>query len=453
MIELFGSDVMWIAQRHGQDWRDELVLEAVGWLTSLVPSAEWQAREAKVEERFQAAKSQWAAGRRVPLHDPHDAIAWYVHQARRYADPALRPDFFLPDGYRIAPLFRRIGQLLPKLRGIGGVDERAARLMTDNISQPDDGMYELLVAGAYAVRGWEQVTFVPEAPGMEKRPDLYVDRSRSHWAVECKRAGRSGYARDERRAGERMAEPVHALSESTGRSFVMLTTFTDELHRLGDNYLAEKAERFLDNDGPLEWKDEGGEGVVFNMLWAPLHNVLEHDDIYFGSSRMVELMLGQYDPRIDFSMGGAWTPANGRPLHATWVDRASLAVWTSRSAEAARRKAMHFRSLVARAANQLPGDRLGAIHVGYEAVGGNSADARRHRLNREQMRSFDPGETGLRIVYGNYFTPELVTARNESAAVSETTAWYPLGKGRPLHSLPAHMLFMDEDGRPGSHLG
>jgi hypothetical protein len=69
------------------------------------------------------------------------------------------------------------------------------------------------------------------------------------------------------------------------------------------------------------------------------------------------------------------------------------------------------------------------------------------------MRSFDPGETGLRIVYANYFTPELVTARNESAAISETTAWYPVGGGRPLHSLPAHMLFMDEDGRPGSHLG
>lgn len=451
MIELFGSDVMWIAQRHGQDWRDESVLEAIRWLTSLVPSAEWQPREDKVEDRFQAAKSEWAEGRRIPLHEPRDAIAWYVHQARRYADPALRPDFFLPEGYRIAPLFRRIGQLLPTLRGIGGVDERAARLMTENISQPDDAIYELLVGGAYAVRGWDHVAFVPEAPGREKRPDLYVDRPRSHWAVECKRAGRSGYAREEREVAERMAECVHALSESSGHSFVMLTTFTDELHLLGDHYLGEKAERFLDNDGPLEWNDDGGEGVVFDMLWAPLHKVLEHDDIYFGSSRMVELLLGRYDRRLDFSMGGAWIPAEDRPFHATWVDRASLVVWTSRSAEAARRKAMHFRGLVARAASQLPGDRRGAIHVGYEAVGGNSADSRRHRLNREQMRSFEPGETGLRIVYGNYFTPELVTARNESAAVSETTAWYPVGNGRPLHSLPSHMLFKDEDGLPGSH--
>jgi hypothetical protein len=452
MINLFGPDVLWIAQRHGQDWRDETVLAAIDWLTSQVPSGEWEAREAAVEARFQAAKTEWAAGRRIPLHDPADAVAWYVHQARRYADPGLRPDFFLPEGYRIAPLFRRIGQLLPSLRSVGQADERAARLMTENTAQPDDGIYELLVAGAYACRGWPEVEFVSEAPGIKKRPDLYVDRPRSHWAIECKRAGRSGYARDERIAGERMAARVHASSESTGHSLVQLVTFQEELHLLPENYLAEKVERFLDDDEPFEWADEGGDGVVFDAPWGALHGVLAHDDIYFGSSRMLELLIGAYDPAIDFSMGGSWTPAEGRPLHATWVDRVSLVVWTSRSEEAARRKAMHFRSLVARASEQLPGDRRGAIHVGYEAVGGNSADARRHHLNRREMRTFDPEETGLRIVYGNYFTPELVTARNESSAVTETTAWYPVGTGRILEPLPNHMVFKDEDGLPGSHL-
>jgi hypothetical protein len=452
VIDLFGKDVMWIAQRHGQDWRDETVLTAIAWLTSLVPSAQWAAREAAVEQHFQAAKSEWAAGRRVPLFDPSDAMAWYVHQARRYADPALRPDYFLPDGYRIAPLFRRVGQLLPALRTVTGADERASRLMSGNSAQPDDGFYELLVGGAYARRGWDQVAFVPEAPGVGKRPDLHVDRPRSHWAIECKRAGRSGYARDERLAGERMADRVHAMTQAAGRSLIMLVSFRAELHLLGDDYLAEKAGRFLDGDQPFEWADEGSEGVAFDVFWRPLKAVLEHDDIYFGSSRMVELLLGRYDPTIDFSMADDWTPADHHPFHATSVERVSLAIWSSRSDAAARRKAMHFRSLVARAAAQLPVDRHGAIHVGYEAVGGNSADGRRHRLNRNEMRSFDPGSTGLRMVYGNYFTPELVTARNESAAVTETTAWYPVGPRRPLQPLPHHMLFMDEDGRPGSHL-
>src|SRR6476620_11007623 len=80
--------------------------------------------------------------------------------------------------------------------------------------------------------------------------------------------------------------------------------------------------------------------------WGRLHRVLEHDDIYFGSSRMLELLVGVYDPLIDLTIVGAWEPAEGRPLHATWVDHVSLVTWSSVSDEAARRKAMHFRGLV-----------------------------------------------------------------------------------------------------------
>lgn len=452
MPDFFDPDLMWIAQRHGQDWCDDAVLAAADWLEGLVPSADWQARAAAVEARFQAAKAEWAEGRRVPLFDPGDMIAWYLHQARRYADPELRPDYFLPEGYRIAPLMRRLGQLLPDFRQIEGAEERAAQLMTKNLSQPDDGIYELLVAGAYRRRGWEKVSFVPETPGLGKRHDLLVDRPRSHWAAECKRAGRSGYAREERLAGERMGDRAHALSRAAGRPLVVMARYKEELHLLGDDYLVAKVERFLNGDGRFEWEDEGAHGLVVDVLWEPLHRVMLHDDIYFGSSRMLELLVGAYDPSIDFTMAGEWEPAEGRPLHATRVDHVSLVTWRSVSEEAARRKAMHFRGLVSRAANQLPGDRPGVVHVGYEAIAGNSADGRRHELNRRQMRTFEPSATRLRMVYGNYFMNELVTGRNESAAVVETMAWYPIGGGTGRGPLPGHMLFVDEDGTPGSHL-
>lgn len=452
MPDLFGHDVMWIAQRHGQDWRDEDVLAGVDWLEGLVPSIDWATREAATEATFQAAKAEWAEGRRVPLFDPADTVAWYLHQARRYADPQLRPDFFMPEGYRISPVMRRIGQLLPEFGRIGGAEERAARMMTENLSQPDDGIYELLVAGAYARRGWENVAFVPEAPGVAKRHDLLVDRPRLHWAIECKRAGRSDYGRDERLAGQRIAERAHAMSRDAGRPLIVLGRYREELHLLGDDYLVDKVERFLGDDEPLEWDDAGGDGVVLDVMWEPLHSLLEHDDIFFGSTRMVELLLGTYNPAIDFTMEGSWEPGEDRPLHATWVDHVSLVTWLSTSEEAARRKSMHFRGLVSRAAAQLPGDRPGVVHVGYEEVGGNTADGRRLQLNAREMRTFDPAGTGLKMVYSNYFMNELVTSRMESAAVTETLARNPIGVYRGLGPLPAHMLFMDEDGTPGSHL-
>jgi hypothetical protein len=448
----FGRDILWTAQRHGQDWRDEEVLSAVEWLEGLVPSTTWRARADATAAYFEHAKERWSQGDRVPLFDPSDAIAWYMHQSRCYADPLIRPNYFMPEGYRIAPLLKRIGQLLPDIQAIDGGEERAARLMSTNLSQPDDGFYELLVGGACRRRGWDDVSFVPEAPGVGQRPDLLVKRRRACWAVECKRAGRSGYARDERLAGELMAQRVHTLSKAAKRPLIILAQFSAELHLLGEDYLVAKVERFLNGDHPFEWEDDGGVGIVFDVDWRSLHRVMEKDDVYFGSSRMFELLVGGYDTSVDFSMKGDWTPAEGRPLHATWVHHVSLVSWRSRSDEAARRKSMHFRGLVARAARQLPGDCPGIVHVGYEAVGGNSADGRRHALNRQEMRRFDPEKTKLRTVYGNYFTNELVTARNESAAVNETTAWYSVGRGGGKGPEPAHLLFTDEDGQPGSHL-
>ncbi len=98
-----------------QDWRDESTLAAIDWLTSLVPSDEWGRRAAATDARFQAAKSEWAFSRRGPLFDPADATAWYIRQARCYADPTTyRPDFFEPEGYRIAPVIRRLGQRFPR---------------------------------------------------------------------------------------------------------------------------------------------------------------------------------------------------------------------------------------------------------------------------------------------------------------------------------------------------
>lgn len=450
MSEAFSEDVMWLAQRHGQDWVDEELLAAVEWLTSLVPTAEWSRRATEAAVRYQAAKAEWAQERRVPLFDVADQIAWYVLQARCYGDPKLRPDFFEPEGYRIAPIFRRLGQMLPDLKAIAGAEERAARLMTHGRSQPDDGIYELLVAGTYKRRGWEKVEFVPETT-VTKQPDLFVHRGRSHWAVECKRAGRSGYAKDERSAGERMARQAHDISRTLRRPIVVMVRFTTELVNLPEDYLALKVDRFADGDRAYEWSDEGAQGMVGDADVRALRQVLRHDDIYFGSSRMFQLLVGAYEPSIDFTVSGDWVPAEGRPLHATSVGHVSLVAWRSQSVEAARRKAQHFRSVVGRASDQLPGDRPGVVHVGYEAVGGNSVDGLRHMLNRDQMRTFDAKESRLRWVYGNYFMPEHVTDRNESAAVSETTAWYPVGRPNTPEPLPGHMLFLDEDGLPGAH--
>lgn len=439
---------LWIAQRYGQDWRDEESLAAIAWLVAATPSQTWQDRLDLTRKTFEAARRRWTIGERVPLYDPGDRMAWYVFQANAYA--AERENWVEHEAYRIAPVFRRLGQLLPDLRRVRGVEDRIARLMTGGRSRPEDGLYELLVAGAYARRGWPEVAFVPEQPGVSRTPDLEISRGRSRWVIECKRVGASEYGSLERSRAEAIAALAHAECEHAGVSLDIKIAFTDELINVGDRYLADHVAAFLDGGAP-NWKDDFGEGFAQPIDWRPLRTILQHDDIYFGSSRMIELLIGEYLPMLDYSVAGDWIPAEGRPFHATAMRRASVVSWVSASEAAARRKARHFRSMVADAAGQLPGDRPGIVHVGYETMGGNSVDGRRHLLNLEQMATFDPGASRLQWVYGNYMTPEHSTARNESAALTETTATYPVRGRRNAQPLRDHMLFLDEDGLPGHH--
>ena len=440
---------IWIAQRHGQDWRDEDVLRAIEWLTSVVDGQSWSNRLEKVRQTFDSAKREWAAGNRVRLFDPDDAIAWYVFQANAFA--AQRQDCYEPESYRIVPIFQRLGQILPQLKSVKGASDRLRTLMTKGRRQPDDGLFEFLVAGAYKCRSWTNVEFVPEQPGIKKTHDLLVSTSHRRWAVECKRVNRSGYEARERELGDALADPVHELCRSRRRSIVLDVSFTVELTELRVSYLAERVEAFLSNPLLNRWTDAQGIGQVRDIDWHTADLVLEHDDVFFGSSRMVELLVGRYTPYVDHSVAADWLPAPQRPLFATAIGQASVVSWMSTSMEAAKRKAKHFRALVASANEQLAADCPGVIHVGYEARDGNSVDDLRHLFNRLEMETFDSDQSGLRWVYGHYLTPEHTTARNESAAISETTATYKIGRHRTAQPLTNKLLLSDEPGRLGDH--
>jgi hypothetical protein len=252
--------------------------------------------------------------------------------------------------------------------------------------------------------------------------------------------------------GRRLAAPVHAWARDLGRSVVATVNYGVELAQVPENYLLDHLDRLAWRGDPVDWHDEIASGVVWNVEWGPLNTVLRHDDLYFGSSRMIELVTGSYLPYADHDMQGRWTASRTHPFHAAGVHQLSLVSWLSGSRDAARRKARHFRSTVARATRQLPGDRPGVVHVGYETGGASPADTLRHMLNVLEISNFNPGESRLRWVYANYMSPEHTTAENESAALTESTAHYKVGRHNTADPLPNHVLFHDEQGEVGWHL-
>ena len=131
---------------------------------------------------------------------------------------------------------------------------------------------------------------------------------------------------------------------------------------------------------------------------------------------MIELLIGQYDHDFQHSILGKWRPSAARPFWAEALYQASVVSWRNDEFEATRKKARHFRATVAKAAKQLPSDRIGIVHVGVESWSGRMVDATRHLLNKLEMLDFSPGDSRLRWVYGEYFAPEVTTRKNESWA-------------------------------------
>ncbi len=352
---------------------------------------------------------------------------------------------------RAVPFLTRIGKELPLLMSVKDVEDRAARIMLTERRQPDSGIYELLVALAYRRGGWHRVEFVPETPGRGRTPDLHVFRKGSRWAVECKRLAPSSYAAGEKLRGTLLAEPVHALCLEMNESIVVEVKYKVELTSVPDRYLVAHVQSAIRQGSRPLWDDEIASGRVRPVDWPLIRKVLIKDYVYFGSSRMIELLAGYYVHEADHSLAAKWRPSPKKSEYADAVYQASVVTWVSQSKKAVTQKARHFRKVLGNAEDQLPSDRPGVIHIGIESYAGMHVDSLRHVRNTLEARYFEPRKS-LRWVYGNLFVPEATTRKDESWAITETMVPYKVGLHSTRWPLPRHFLISPEgDRRQGVH--
>lgn len=441
---------LWLSPRSGHDWRDEETLRAVDWLKSFVPAAEMQRRLDNCRETFLRARPKWERNEEVALYDPKDLAAWHIFQAETYATDRR---FCMPDAApRIAPFLGKLGAEFDRLKEIFGADERAERLMRSEKAQPEAGIYELLVALAYRRHGWNKVKFIPEQPGASRTPDLHISKRGTKWAVECKRLRPSSYAEEEARHGRRLARAVHKLCKRRNKSVVVDVIYLVELEQLPGSFLADAIAGNLRRSETFEISNDQAIIRVRPVAWSLFRQVSEYDLIYYGSSRMIELLRGQYEHQAEHDMSARWVRAPSKPMYAESVSQASVVSWISRSDEAITAKARHFRRVVGRAEGQLPDDRPSVLHIGMECLGDTNVEQFRHLMNFLEVRDFSPRTSRLRWVYGNLFFPELTTRPNESCALEETMIPYKVGEHRTAWPLPGHLLVApDEEPRHGVH--
>lgn len=434
--------------------RDELTPDnpdlrrAVDWLKSYMDPEDWRRRRnAAFTRLYAAAYGLPAEDERGRFFDDTDTFGWYLFLADAFIDHPwnYEPMF----GSRVVPLFAALGRDLDRLKSVHGIDERVRRLVGPERRQPNGGVFELLVAAAYRRAGGE-VTFQPEQPGVAKTHDIDVRIDGTELAVECKRLETSEYGERERMRMRDLWQPAVVLAQSVQRSTYGNVSFAIPVFEVPEDYLFDKVSKWLDSGLPaFVWSDDVARGVVGELDLEPLQKVLMTDEVLGAGTRLQQLLTGEYVRHARY-LQVLRTRAGMSPRYVAACDFAIMLRWQSLAPSSIDAKARDVLKRLADANRQLPDDRPGIIHIGFEAVEGDEVEHARYEKILESTGRFDPQGKPLRYVYVHYFVPE--SPPDEAWAFDETVHWRRIA-GTDPRPLKSAFLVMPPgvQGRDGAH--
>lgn len=422
---------------------------AVEYCKSLMTPDEWKERRTAIAKRFYESLT---GEREDPdeegkYFDEKDLFGWYLFLGESFSDHPWNYEVFF--GSRVVPIFASIGRALDHLKTIEGFHDRALQLISQGKSQPNGILFEMLVAAAYAVEG-AKVVLRRETPGGPKSHDLDVELGGKHWAVECKRMEVGEYVEAERkRMHELWKAPSRLLMEQRCNS-ILDVNFKVELSDVPDTYLLEKAKRLDRRHVTFHmWSDRTAWGSIAALDIRPIQGELSAGHLLHPSPRFTEALTGAYY-RTDNRLMGLLLKCASNPHFVEELDLAVVLQWSSLSEDAVEKKARDILKRLSEATAQLPTDRPGIAHIGFEALGADPIEARRFQKITQTMRKFDRGASDLKFIYCHYFAPD--TTPDHVWVMDETVQQFGISVSpddMPLY--PGKLLLSDDTGRAGVH--
>lgn len=395
-LELFTSP-------NPREWPDDPDLRrAVDWFKGYMGDG-WERRRIAAFARLHtSALGDVNGDEKGQFYDAGDTFGWYLFLAEAALDHLWNVEPMYAS--RVVPILRAIGRSLPLLLHVPGLDDRVRRLVGPERSQPNGGLFELLVAGAY--RGVNaQVAFKSETR-VQKAHDLDVTIDGIAYAVECKRMETSDYGEQERMRMRALWYPASDLIAALGRSAFGNVDFRVAVSEVPERYLIEKVEAWLSSGLPsLLWDDEGGRGVVGDLDLGPLQAALTQNEILAAGTLVIKLLTGRYR-RHESHLQAIRFRSDGSPRYMSECDQAIILRWKCSAEASVKAKAKDVVAKLAQATDQLPADRPGIVHVGLEAVEGDASEEARIGRVLSSLERFEPRGKPLEFVYVHYFIPD-----------------------------------------------
>lgn len=430
-------------------WPDHPELRrAVEWLKGYMTEREWHKRRMAAAHRlYDAALGRLDPAGKGRLFAEADVFGWYLFLADAFLDHIWNYEPIY--GSRVVPILAAIGRDLDLLRGVGGLDDRVRRLVGAERRQPNGGLFELLVAAAYR-RSGASVALLPERPGQAKTHDMDVTLGGRTLAIECKRMETGEYGERERARMRELWGPSSAGLANAERSTFCDAHFVVPVEDVPADYLARKTRQWMATGfSSLRWNDEIGYGAIGELDLKPLRSALANNFVLASSSRIHELLTGQYIRHANYVQVLRIKYADN-PRYVDDCDLAILLRWESIAPAAIDAKARDIFRKLAEANEQLPTDRPGVVHIGFEAVEGDAVEQSRCAKILASAARFDPGCKPVEYVYCHYFVPE--SPPDQAWAFDETTQWCGI---RPTGRHPLSEAFLvlpnAATGRKGPH--
>ncbi|MEM7547709.1 MAG: transposase [Pseudomonadota bacterium] len=420
----------------------------VGYFRDLLGMNEWSERREAVAWRFYRSlvgelDDPTGEGR---LYGIDDLFGWYLFLGESLTDHPQNYEVFY--GCRVVPILAAIGRNLELVPEIRGFEERALRLIGSEKSQPNGGLFEILVALAYA-RDGASVAFKPEERGKAKTYDLDVEVHGTSWAVECKRLEAGDYVEGERARKRELWMPATRFLIPSGRSIYANVDFAVELSDVPSDYLVRRAIEFLRSGKETSlWSDSYASGVIGDLDLTPLKAALEDGYILYPGPIYNRLLTGSYIRYDDLNTVQKVKYAEN-PHFIDEVDQAIVLRTRSLSDGAVEKKARDIKRKLVEANKQLPEDRPGVIHIGLEALGDDIIEERRYEKIMQNINDFDPQGKPLSFIYWHYFAPE--ASPEETWAMDETFQWRGIRPERRPLSETSLVLPPQAEGREGMH--
>lgn len=367
--------------------RDEHLMEVLR--IALAPffaqmSAEgWQTRRRLIIASLNALSEATSMENAKPIRIREDEIGWYLFLCEQIIEDPLCVE--ISQAQRILPFFAGIGERWRYAANVTGLERKIREVLTKYKSEPDGVIFEILVALAYAAKGWE-VELIEESS--TKSPDMVVRKAGIELFIECKRLDRrTAYSEEERNHFLRLWNAAVPVLIANKQWVWLKAAFHTELSSLPTDFLT----NILQQNLPIE----SGEKTLCDTADVTIQ--ARFIDRRAVDQHIENFMVKEPSPMLNHLLGGDWAPDNSEvsaiylaqrgtmvdceaPVLSTYVQKIDWACGITRSydSEASiNKKARDITKLLSKAVEQVPEDRPSIIHVAAETLEGRDVEFRR----------------------------------------------------------------------------